>query len=51
MLVKNSSTDNDVSWVNVVPTYISETEPTAPAPYVWYQIDQNGNIVDILIAR
>lgn len=49
MLVKNSAADNDVSWETVTRTLISETEPEAPTPFVWYKVDAQGNILDILI--
>lgn len=31
-----------------VPTYVQTTDPLAPSPYIWFQTDELGNVIDIL---
>ncbi len=32
-----------------VPVFIQPTEPDHPGPYIWYQTDGNGNVLDIKV--
>ena len=31
-----------------VGTYVQETEPTGPSPYIWYRTNATGDVIDIL---
>ena len=31
-------------------TYVQQTQPTAPGPWVWYQTDASGNVIEIWTA-
>ncbi len=37
----------NVAGANV---YIRETEPNTPDPYVWYKVDSNGDLLDVLFS-
>ncbi len=34
--------------VNGVATYVQQTDPLAPSPYIWYKTDATGDVIDIL---
>ena len=31
-----------------IPTFCQQTEPTEPSPWIWYKINANGDVIDIL---
>lgn len=53
VLTKSSNVDTDATWVTPSAasqlTYIQTTRPVADGPWVWYQKDSNGNIIDFTI--
>ena len=57
VLTKTSATDHAVSWQTVsggggggtgVPVYVQETDPAVASPYIWFQTDATGAVIDIL---
>ena len=53
MAVKASGDDFDLEWVDppaaaVQNVFIQQTEPVAAPPWIWYQTDALGNVIDIL---
>lgn len=44
-----ASTDTlPVSALPSVPVYVQQTDPAPGIPYIWYQTDVSGNVIDIL---
>lgn len=33
---------------NGAATYIQESDPEGPSPYIWYKTDASGKVIDIL---
>jgi hypothetical protein len=58
VLTKTSATDYAVSWTTPAsgggggaggnPVYVQETDPAVAPPYIWFQTDVSGNVIDIL---
>ena len=53
VLAKTSNTDYATGWIDPpsasIPNFVQQTDPALATPYIWWQTNEAGKVIDILV--